>query len=156
MNYQWKNEDKIHQLLGKETLEKLFCFVNDGTLVKDNLESMSYSHNMNVSQTYTMYEGLLPSKILEKMLDDWYEKTLCTMSPADAKKRLHEILEKTCARVIAAKVEEVMGKQGTGAGDARNGGTGGVPAPASGLVQNTIGNNTQPIMNWGTINYNKQ
>ena len=117
---------------------------------------MSYLHNMNVSQTYTMYEGLLPSKILEKMLDEWYEKTLGTMNSPDAKERLLEILKKTCAAVIAVKVEEVMGKQGIGAGDARNGGTGGVAAPASGLVQNTIGNNTQPIMNWGTINYNNK
>ena len=156
MNYQLRNLDKVHQLLGKQTLEKLFCYVNDGTLVKGNLESMSYSHNMNVSQTYTMYEGLLPSKILEKMLDDWYEKTLCTMSPADAKKRLHEILKKTCPPVIAVKVEEVMGMQGIGPGYGRNGGTGGVPAPARGLVQNTMGNNTQPIMNFGTMNFNKQ
>ena len=88
----------------------MFCFVNDGTLVKSNLESMSYLHNMNVSQTYTMYEGLLPSKILEKMLDDWYEKTLCTMSSADAKKRLLEILENTCEPVIAVDLEEAMGK----------------------------------------------
>ena len=98
---------------------------------------------MNVSQTYTMYEGLLPSKILEKMLDDWYEKTLCTMSPADAKKRLHEILEKTCSPVIAVKVEEVMGKQEIGAGDGRDGRAGDVPAPAPGSAfqQNTSGDN---------------
>ena len=83
MKYQLKKEDKIHQLLGKETLEKLFGFVNDGTLVKSNLESMSYSQNMNVSQTFTMYERQLPSKILEKMLDDWYNKTLCKMTSAD-------------------------------------------------------------------------
>ena len=88
----------------------MFCFVNDGTLVKSNLESMSYLHNMNVSQTYTMYEGHLPSEILEKMLDDWYEKTLCKMSPADAKRRLHVILEETCAPVVAVEVEEVIGK----------------------------------------------
>ena len=105
-----KNQDEIYKLLGNETLENLFCFVNDGTLKKSNLESMSYSHNMNVSQTYTMYEGLLPSKILEKMLDDWYVTTLCTMSSADAKRRLLEILKKTCARVIAVEVEEVMWK----------------------------------------------
>ena len=108
MKYQLKKEDKIHQLLGKETLEKLFGFVNDGTLVKSNLEKMSYSHNMNVSQTYTMYEGLLPSKILEKMLDAWYNKTLHKMIPDDAKSRLHEILKDTCEPVIAK--ETVMGK----------------------------------------------
>ena len=110
MSYQLKHLHKIEQLLGKETLEMLFCFVNDGTLVKDNLESMSYSHNMNVSETYTMYEEsrYLPSKILEKMLDAWYNKTLHQMIPDDAKSRLHEILKDTCEPVIAK--ETVMGK----------------------------------------------
>ena len=110
MNYQLRNLDEIHQLLGKETLEKLFCFVNAGTLVKDNLESMSYSHNMNVSETYTMYEEAkcFPSKILEKMLDDWYSKALFNMSPADAKRRLHGILKENCAPIIAGELSEEL------------------------------------------------
>ena len=98
MSYQLRNLDKIHQLLGKRTLGKLFCYVNDGTLVKANLESMSYSHNMNVHEIYKMCDEsrCLPTKILEKMLDDWYDKTLFKMSPTDAKKRLHEILKNNC------------------------------------------------------------
>ena len=119
-----KNQDEIYKLLGNETLEKLFCFVNDGTLAKSNLERMSYSHNMDVSETYTMCEKYLPSTILERLLEDWYVKTLCKMSPAEAKRRLHEILKKTCAPVIVVKVEEVMGKKGIGAGDRRDGGLG--------------------------------
>ena len=42
------------------------------------------------------------------------------MSTAYAKEKLHEILDNTCAAVIAVEVEEVMGKQigaGDGAGD---------------------------------------
>ena len=152
MNYQLRNLDEIHQLLGKETLEKLFCFVNAGTLVKDNLESMSYSHNMNVSETYKMCEEsrYLPSKILEKMLDDWYSKTLFEMSPTDAKRRLHEILKKNCAPVISGELKKVMGKLEIG------------DAPAPGLQSafhqmNTSGNNNQPIMMLGgTLNFNKQ
>ena len=154
MNYQLRNQDKIHQLFGKETLEKLFCFVNAGTLVKDNLESMSFFHNMNVSETYKMCEEsrYLPSKILEKMLDEWYNKTLFEMSPADAKRRLDEILKKNCAPVIAGELRKVMGKQEIVAGD----------VPATGLQSavhqmNTTGNNNQPIMMLGgTLNFNKQ
>ena len=105
-----RNEDKIHKLLGKETLEKLFDFVNDGTLIQENLLSMSYPHNMNVSQTFTKNERQLPSKILEKMLDDWYNKTLCKMTSADAGRRLLKILENTCEPVIAVDLEKAMGK----------------------------------------------
>ena len=158
MSYQLKHLHKIEQLLGKETLEMLFCFVNDGTLVKDNLESMSYSHNMNVSETFTMCEEkrYLPSKILEKMLDDWYKKTLGKMSPADAKKRFHEILKKSCAPVIAGDLEKVMRK--IEAGDGRDAGAGDAPAPGSqsAVHQNTTGDNNQPIMNWGTINFHNK
>ena len=160
MSYQLRNLDKMHQLLGKETLEKVFCYVNDGTLVKANLESMSYSHNMNVSETYKMSEEsrYLPSKILEKMLDDWYEHALFPLSPADAQKRLLEILKKNCAPVIAGELEQVMGMQeiGTGAG------AGDPPAPGlqssgPGHQMNTSGNYTQPIMMLGgTITINKQ
>ena len=165
MSYQLRNLDKMHQLLGKETLEKekVFCYVNDGTLVKANLESMSYSHNMNVSETYKMSEEsrYLPSKILEKMLDEWYDKTLFKMSPADAQRRLHEILKKNCVAVIAGELEKVMGIQETGAGAGDGGGDGGGagdgPAPSPGHQMNTIGNYTQPIMMLGgTLNINKQ
>ena len=129
----------------------------DGTLVKANLESMSFSHNMNVSETYKMCEEYrnLPSKILEKMLDDWYDKTLFQMSPVDAQRRLHEILKKNCVPVIAGELGKVMRIQETGAG----GGAGAVPAPGlqPGHQMNTTGNYTQPIMMLGgTLNITKQ
>ena len=104
----------------------------------------------------------LPSKILEKMLDDWYNKSLFQMNPADAKRRLHEILKKTCVPVIAVELGKVMGMQESAAGDGVSGwgGAGGVPAPTSaGPVHqmNTTGNYTQPIMMLGgTLNINKQ
>ena len=161
MSYQLRNLDKMHQLLGKETLEKVFSYVNDGTLVKANLESMSYSHNMNVSETYKMSEEsrYLPSKILEKMLDEWYDKTLFKMSPADAQRRLHEILKKNCVAVIAGELEKVMGIQETGAGAGGGGGVsaGAGPAPSPSHQMNTTGNYTQPIMMLGgTLNINKE
>ena len=110
MTYQLRNMDKIHEKLGKQTLETLFCHVEKGTLVKSHLESMSYSHNMNVSETYTMYEEAkyFPSKILEKMLDDWYDEALFNMSPADAKRRLHGILKETCKPIIAGEPLEEL------------------------------------------------
>ena len=160
MSYQLRNLDKMHQLLGKETLEKVFCYVNDGTLVKANLESMSYSHNMNVSETYKMCEEsrYFPSKILEKMLDDWYDKTLFKMNPADAQRRLLEILKKNCVAVIAGELGKVMGIQETGAGaGGGGGGAGDGPAPSPGHQMNTTGNYNQPIMMiGGTLNINKQ
>ena len=164
MAYQLKNQDKIHQLLGKQTIEKLFGFVNDGTLVKANLESMSYSHNMNVNQRYKMCEEsrYFPSMILEKMLDDWYEHALFPLSPADAQKRLLEILKKNCAPVIAGELEQVMGMQEIGAGAGAGAGAGDPPAPGlqssgPGHQMNTSGNYTQPIMMLGgTITINKQ
>ena len=110
MTYQLRNLDEIQKKLGKKTLEKLFCHVEKGILVKSDLESMSYSHNMNVSETYTKCEEAkyIPSKILEKMLDDWYKKALFKMSPADAKRRLQGILQENCAPIIAGELLEEL------------------------------------------------
>ena len=108
-----------------------------------------------------MYEGHLPSEILEKMLDDWYDKTLFKMSPAEAKKTLHEILKKNCVPVIAGELEKLMGIQEIDSGDGVDGAGDGVagdaPAGGAGHQMNTTGNYNQPIMMLGgTININKQ
>ena len=108
MKYQLRNQNEIHELLGVKNVEKLFEFIRKGALKKSELEKMSYDYNLNVSQTFQDCSEARerPFKILERLLDDWYEETLCQMTPVEARAKLVAVLESCCSSMVAISLKK--------------------------------------------------
>ena len=67
---------------------------------------MSYEHNMIYNHSNGKEENI--EAILERMLDHWYEITVCSLSPLAAQNKLLEILkESRCSPFVVHKVRNL-------------------------------------------------
>ena len=89
---------ELEEKLGPLVLKRLFYHVGNGGIKKDTLKKMSYSANMDVFPTYSECdqgkENLQGT--LERMLEEWYDKTVCLLPPSEALEELLRILKVTC------------------------------------------------------------
>ena len=93
---------ELEEKLGPLVLERLFYHVGNGGIKKDTLKKMSYNTNMDVFPTYSECDQGKENlqQTLEKMLEDWYDKTVCLLSPSEAVEELLRILKTTCPNSV--------------------------------------------------------
>ena len=95
----------MEEKLGGTLLRRLYQLVSQGTLTKLHIERMSDHHNMDVATTFNeRREGESIEVTMERMLDRWYEDTVCNLSSSEASERLTRILKDTCSPVLAEKI----------------------------------------------------
>ena len=101
-----RHRAQLEERLGPLVLAKLFELVAHGNIERGSLERMSLSHNMDVLKTYSQCErdGESLERILERMLDEWYEKKVSSLSPSEAVKELERILEVTCPTSVCERL----------------------------------------------------
>ena len=111
-----RHRAQLEERLGPLVLAKLFQLVADGTVLRGSLERMSFSQNMDVVRTYRQCErnGESPERTLERMLEEWYEKTVSSLSPSEAVKELERILEVTCPTLVCERLALVHNTGTTG------------------------------------------
>ena len=62
---------------------------------------------MNVFTTFDNRETKERIQVtMERMLDHWYEDTVCDLSASEALQELLRIVEKTCSKMVAVKIKE--------------------------------------------------
>ena len=105
----------LEERLGPLVLAKLFELVADGSIERGSLERMSFSQNMDVVETYSQCgrDGESMERTLERMLEEWYEKTVSSLSPLEAVKEFERILEVTCPTSVC----EIVRNTGTTGGE---------------------------------------
>ena len=110
-----RHRAQLEERLGPLVLAKLFELVADGTVDEVSLMRMSFSQNMDVFAIYLQCERDRESleRTLERMLEEWYEKTVSSLSPSEAVKELERILEVTCPSSVC----EVVRNTGTTGGE---------------------------------------
>ena len=78
---------------------------------------MSYQHNMNVNTVYSDSRDK-EEKIdttLERMLDGWYESSVCALSQSGAQSKLLEILrESSCSNLVLEGIRKLCQAPGGG------------------------------------------
>ena len=71
---------------------------------------MSYQHNMNVNTVYNQSHDKEENIVLtmERMLDRWYEFTVCSLSQSEAQSKLQEILrESHCSNFVVDEIRKL-------------------------------------------------
>ena len=100
-----RHQARLEEKLGRGVLLKLFKLVSQGMITKHHLERMSDKHKMNVTNFNDMREEEC-MVTMERMLDRWYEDTVCKLSTSEASQRLLRILEETCPARVVETVRE--------------------------------------------------
>ena len=96
---------ELEERLGRSVLVQLFELVRKGVIDKQNLQRISYSYNMDVLTTFdSRKEEERIEVTMERMLDRWYEDTVCNMSPTEALQELLRILEETCPPLVRVRI----------------------------------------------------
>ena len=98
---------ELEEKLGPLVLERLFYHVGNGGIKKDTLKKMSYSTNMDVFPTYSECDQGKENlqQTLEKMLEEWYDKTVCLLSPSEAVEELLRILKVICPTSVFVDIK---------------------------------------------------
>ena len=101
-----RHRAQLENYLGPLVLAKLFELVADGSIKRASLAIMSFSQNMDVFETYSQCLRELESmeRTLERLLDEWYEKKVSSLSPSEAVKELKRILEVTCPTSVCERL----------------------------------------------------
>ena len=101
-----RHRAQLEERLGPLVLAKLFEFVADGSIKRRFLGRMSLSQNMDVFETYSqcMMDRESDERTLERMLEEWYEKKVSSLSPSEAVKELERILEVTCPTSVCERL----------------------------------------------------
>ena len=109
-----RHRAQLEERLGHIVLAKLFELVADGSIERDSLWRMSFSHNMDVVEIYLqcVRDGESMERTLERMLEEWYEKTVSSLSPSEAVKELERILEVTCPTSVCEIVRNTRTTKG--------------------------------------------
>ena len=107
MKFSLRHQAGLEEKLGQAVLLKLSELVGGGVIVKREIKCMSYEYNMNV---YNVYDDRREDErievTMERMLDRWYEDTLCELSPSEASAELLRILDETCSNMVGIAVRE--------------------------------------------------
>ena len=107
-----RHRAQLEERLGPLVLAKLFELVADGSIGRGSLEIMSLSRNMDVFAIYRQCERDKESlkRTLERMLEEWYEKKVSSLSPSEAVKEFERILEVTCPTSVCEIVKRGSGE----------------------------------------------
>ena len=107
MKFSLRHQAGLEEKLGQAVLLKLSELVGGGVIVKREIKCMSYEYNMNVYNVYSdRREDERIEVTMERMLDRWYEDTLCELSPSQASAELLRILDETCSNMVGIAVRE--------------------------------------------------
>ena len=105
--YCLRHQTRLEKKLGKAVLVKLFELINVGTITLRHLGKFSYQQNMNVFTTFDNRDIKERIEVtMERMLDRWYEDTLCNLSASKALQELLRIVKETCPIVVALRIKE--------------------------------------------------
>ena len=105
--YCLRQQKRLEEKLGRAVLVKLFELINLGTITLQHLGKFSYQQNMNVFTTFDNRERKEKIEVtMERMLDRWYEDTVCNLSASEALQELLRIVENTCPPVVAVRIKE--------------------------------------------------
>ena len=105
--YCLRNQQQLEEKLDQARLLKLFEFISRGSITKKHIEKISYKQNMNVVTTFN--DRAVREKIevtLERMLDRWYEDSVCKLSASETLEELLRITRNTCPIVVAESIKE--------------------------------------------------
>ena len=122
-----KYRKELEEKLGLAVVVELRRLVSIGHIGRSQVKEMSYQHNMNVNTIYNDSHDK-EEKIdttMERMLDGWYESTVCSLSQSGAQRKLLEILrESSCSNLVLDGIRKLSQPAG-GGGDssAENRGT---------------------------------
>ena len=104
MTFCLRYQAEMEERLGRAVLLNLFEFISRGVIDKNHLERMSYQHNMNVVTTFDSRREERVDMIMERMLDRWWEDTVCTLSASKVSEELLRIVEGSCSPLVAVKL----------------------------------------------------
>ena len=94
--------------LGRAVVTELLRLV--GHIGRRQVMEMSYQHNMNVNTVYNQSHDKEVNIVLtmERMLDRWYEFTVCSLSTSGAQNKLLEILrESHCSNFVVTEIRKL-------------------------------------------------
>ena len=107
MKFSLRHQAGLEEKLGQAVLLKLAELVGGGVIEKYHLKCMSYEYNMDVYNVYSdRREDERIEVTMERMLDRWYEDTLCQLSPSEASAELLRIVDETCSNMVGIAVRE--------------------------------------------------
>ena len=88
---------ELEERLGRAVVAELLRLVSIGHIGRRQVMEMSYQHNMNVNTVYNQSHDKEVNIVLtmERMLDRWYEFTVCSLSQSEAQSKLQEILRES-------------------------------------------------------------
>ena len=84
---------ELEERLGRAVVAELLRLVGIGHIGRRQVMEMSYQHNMNVNTVYNQSHDKEENIVLtmERMLDRWYEFTVCSLTQSGAQSKLLEI-----------------------------------------------------------------
>ena len=109
MRYQKELEEK----LGRDVLAELRRLVRIGHIGRHQVKDMSYDYNMDVNMIYNdSRDKETIDTTMERMLDGWFEDTVCSLSQSEAQNKLLEILtESNCSNLAVHKIRQLCGAE---------------------------------------------
>lgn len=113
MRYQKELEEK----LGRDVLAELRRLVRIGHIGRSRVKEMSYEHGMNVNTIYNDSRDKEETidTTMERMLDGWFEDTVCSLSLSEAQNKLLEILrESRCSSLVVEEIRKLCHTAGEG------------------------------------------
>ena len=112
VRYNPKYKKQLHDKFGPGAIAKLFELIGEGSIEQLDLEKMSYSYHMNVSETFNqcLSEKKKEKATLEDMLDKWYEEFLAVKSVSEARSEFLRILRATCTPYVCSSIKKELEK----------------------------------------------
>ena len=101
---------ELEERLGRAVVAELLRLVSIGHIGRRQVMEMSYQHNMNVNTVYNQSHDKEENIVLtmERMLDRWYEFTVCSLSQSGAQSKLLEILrESHCSNFVVDEIRKL-------------------------------------------------
>ena len=108
---------ELEERLGHPVVAELLRLVSIGHIGRRQVMEMSYQHNMNVNTVYNQSHDKEENIVLtmERMLDRWYEFTVCSLSQSGVQSRLLEILrESRCSSLVVEEIAKLCHTAGEG------------------------------------------
>ena len=114
---------ELEAKLGQAVVAELTRLVSTGAIRRREVKEMSYEHHMNVNTVYNQGQEDKQEDIqltLERMLDRWYELSVCSLSASAAQSKLLEILEGSgCSNLAVHTIRDLCQAVGGGGGEER-------------------------------------
>ena len=109
---------ELEEKLGRAVVSELRRLVSKGHIGRSQVKEMSYQHNMDVNMIYNDSDDRKENidTTLDRMLDGWYESTVCSLSQSGAQRKLLEILkESRCSNLVVEGIGKLCQAPGGGA-----------------------------------------